>query len=392
MRRCIPGVLILAGALTSACADPQIAAQARPPVSVVTAAARTLDAHGRLQAGGVIAARQTATLSSRVQAPVSAVHVQAGERVRAGQPLVRLDAAELTAHADQAVATVAAAEQALPAARADVDAAQSDLTLAAAWQTRISALHARNSATTQERDEAEARLAAANARLASAQARVAQATAALGASRAASTAAATVRGFTTVTAPFDGVVARRFVDPGALALPGTPLILLDAVGPTKVLLLVDESRVAFLPTGTRVSVEIGRTAESAAVPAGGTVTQVARHGDANGRTFAVDVALPAGITAPPGTFARVTFPGEPRTVLLIPADAVVRRGQVTSVFVVADGIARLRLVHTGELLEDAIEILAGLAAGDVVVRTPAATLTDGHPVTAGTAPPAGARR
>ena len=386
MRRTLQGVLMLVAALTAACAEPHTAAESREPVSVATATARTVNAHGRLQAGGVIGARETAALSSRVQAPVTAVLVRAGDRVRAGQPLVRLDAAELTAHLDQATASVAAAEQALPAARAEFDAAQAELALATAWHSRIAALHARNSATTQERDEAAARLAAGTARVAGAQARTAQAAAALGVNRAASTAAATVRGFTTISAPFDGVVARRLVDPGALAVPGMPLILIDASGGAKVLLVVDESRVAFLPTGARVTVAIGRDGEAAGRTAEGTVTQVARQGDTNGRTFAVDVSLPSGTTAPVGTFARVTFPGEPRSVLVIPADAIVRRGQVTSVFVVDRGIARVRQVHTGESLEAGIEILAGLAAGDTVVRTPPPALSDGGPVTAGTVP------
>ena len=99
-----------------------------------------------------------------------------------------------------------------------------------AWQARIETLHARNSATDQERDEAQARLSAAAARLAGTQAGIEGADAHLASARAAVAVATATEAFTTVRAPFDGLVTERLIDPGNLAAPGTPLIRLSGSG------------------------------------------------------------------------------------------------------------------------------------------------------------------
>jgi hypothetical protein len=79
----------------------------------------------------------------------------------------------------------------------------------------------------------------------------------------------------------------------------------------------------------------------------GVVTEVARAIDADQRAFSVKAALPPTVTARTGTFARVVFSGASRRLLQVPATAVQRHGQVTSVFVVQAGVARLRLVQVG---------------------------------------------
>ena len=79
----------------------------------------------------------------------------------------------------------------------------------------------------------------------------------------------------------------------------------------------------------------------------GVVSEVARAVDVDQRAFTVKVALPLTVTARTGTFARVFFPGAPRRLLRVPATAVRRHGQVASVFVVQEGVARLRLVQVG---------------------------------------------
>jgi RND family efflux transporter MFP subunit len=386
-RRFFVVALLAAAATVPACSEPKTAAEAAPPLAVQAGSARSVMTAEQLQAGGVVSAHETATLSSRVMAPITAVRVTAGERVRAGQVLVVLDGRDLAAQATQAAAVTSAAEQGLAVARAELQAAQSKQTLAAAWHTRISSLHGRNSATTQELEEAQARLAGATARVEGARARIEQATSAAGATRAGMEAATTIRGFATIVAPFNGIVTERLVDPGSLASPGVPLLRLDADGARKVIVMVDENRTAYLEPGAEVDVTLGRDSGGLDGAAKGTVTRIARQVESGSRAFSVEVTLPKDVTATSGSFARVTFAGLPRRALVIPLAAVVRRGQLASTFVIDGDVARLRLLHTGEALAEGLEVLAGLDSGERVVLSPPPALTDGRRVTLAPAAP-----
>jgi RND family efflux transporter MFP subunit len=316
-------------------------------------------------------------MASRVVAPVVEVRVRAGDRVRAGQVLLTLDDRDLSAHARQAVAAVAAAEQGLNAARAEQSAAAADEVLARAWHTRIDTLHARKSATSQELDEATARLAAAGARVEGARARIDQAASGAAAAGAAADAATTIRSYGVITAPFGGVVTERLVDPGSLATPGMPLLRLDSAGAARVEAQVDEARIAYVRAGDSVEV-IFDGGEGG--PTEGVVSEVARAVDTDTRAFTVKVALPEGYSARSGTFARIRFQGGKRSALVVPADAVRRQGQLASVFVVQDGVARMRLIQTGAEGAEGIEVLAGLDPDETVVVKPPAALGDGQRV------------
>jgi multidrug efflux pump subunit AcrA (membrane-fusion protein) len=89
------------------------------------------------------------------------------------------------------------------------------------------------------------------------------------------------------------------------------------------------------------------------------------------------VAVPRTLTARSGTFARVVFRGAPRRALVVPADAIHRYGQVSSVFVVQDGVARLRLIQAGPSSAAGVEVLAGLDVGESVVTSPTVGMADG---------------
>jgi RND family efflux transporter MFP subunit len=353
------------------------------PLKVSTVTVTDADAVERQEAGGTVTAAERVSLTSRLVAAITDVRVRSGDRVRAGQVLVVLDDRDLAAQVRQSSAASAAAEQSVAAGRADLVAAEADQKLAAAWYARMSTLRARNAASTQEFDEAEARRAAADARVTAVTARLAQFTAAVDGSRASAEAATTTRSFGTLTAPFDGVVAERLVDPGAIASPGVPLLRLEAAGNARVTAQVDESRLRFVRPGTRVAVLVGAAgAGSSSGAIDGVVMEVARVAGANQQSFTVTVSLPRGADVSPGAFARVRFGGAARRVLAVPARAVRRQGQVATVFVVTDGVARMRLVQVAGLDESRVEVVAGLAAGEVIVDSPPPALADGRRVVA----------
>jgi len=376
----LDGVALVAGLLLSACsggtqappADPQTAV----PVTVATVA--MTDVADTFEVGGVVQARTTATLTARILAPVREVHAVPGDRVRSGQVLIVLDGRDLAAHARRARAEGTAADQAVIAATSERQATDAALTLARATHARIAGLHAQRSATPQELDDATAALRAAEARAAAAAARAEASLAAVDGTRAASEAAETTETFSRIVAPFDGIVTEKMVEPGNMAAPGTPLMRVEDARGFRLDVRVDGSRVGQIRPGAAVTIALDAGQNGAPAVTRGTVSEVSRAVDADARAFLVKIALPANSGLRSGLFGRARFASSPRRALTVPADALVRRGQVTSVFVVEQGVARVRLVNVS-----GSEVLAGLAEGDVVIVTPPPSVTDGRRVTVG---------
>jgi RND family efflux transporter MFP subunit len=378
-------LLPLAGALAAAgCGGSPPPKATLPAAAVSTTTVAAVELPDRLEAGGVVRARSSAVLVSRILAPVAEVRVSPGDRVRRGQLLVVLDDRDLSAHSRRAAAGVNAVEQGARAAESDREAARAALALAQATHDRIAGLHERRSATAQELDEAVAALRAAEARAEGAGARVEEAAAGLATARAADDAATVTASFARLTAPFDGVITEKLIEPGNMASPGTPLLRVEDTSGLEVEARLDESRASAVSPGSRVHVVFvaddgqERTVE-------GAVVEVARAVDSDSRAFRLKVALPADAPARPGTFARLRFAGPSRPTVQVPLSSVVRRGQVTSVFAVDEGVVRLRLVSLGRVDGDQVEVLSGVSAGDAVVVAPPPGLLDGQPA-------AGARR
>jgi RND family efflux transporter MFP subunit len=247
-------------------------------------------------------------------------------------------------------------------------------------------LAGRKSATPQELDEATATLRGAEARTTRAAASVEEARAALDAARAGGEAAEVGASFTRVTAPFDGLVTEKLVEPGNLAVPGTPLLRIEDTSGFKLEVRIDESRAAWVSRHAGVPVTVDAPTGPRTVA--GRVDEVARAIDADARALLVTIALPPADDLRAGMFGRASIPGPVRRTLTVPDEALVRHGQLSSVFVVDNGRARMRLVNAGRSQAARVEVLAGLAEGERVVVGPPAGLRDGAALVDG---PAGAR-
>ncbi len=355
-------------------------APAGPPVTVSVATAAEQELATPFEAGGVVRAQRVAVIVSRIMAEVRAVPVKAGDRVRAGQPVVLLDGRELQAHRTRATASQAAVTQSTALAEADRQAAEAALVLARLSHQRVADLKAKNSATQGELDEAVANLRAAEARSRVAEARVAEAKASVESAAAGASAADVAASYATLAAPFDGVVTDKSVDPGNMASPGLPLLTVEDDRAFRLEVRLDESRAAFVRGGDAVAVSLDGGASSLA----GRVAEIERVLGQGSHDFLVKIDLPAGTGLRSGMYGRAVFLGSARTGLAVPEAAVVRRGQLTSVFVVGpDNHARLRLVNASEPAGGVVEIRAGLAAGERVVVGAPPALVDGSPVVAG---------
>lgn len=286
------------------------------------------------EVAGITTPFREAVLGSRMMATLQAVLVEEGAVVRRGALLARLDAAEVNARRAQG--------------EAGLDAAEAQAVESRARAGRMRGLALDSAATPAQLDAAERDLAAAEAGV-----RVA---------RAGLQAASAAAGYAVLHAPFEGVIARRHADPGALVGPGMPLLVLHDRSRLRARLLVEPAAAARLRPGASVPVTIEevrtRGTVEAVVPAGGALQQVN-----------IIIANPEGRLLS-GTTARVRLPGPPRTALLVPTAALQREGALTGVRMRAAGVETVRWVTVGDTVGALTEALAGLAAGDtILVRT-----------------------
>ena len=301
----------------------------------------------QISAEASIEALNQATLAAQMPGRIVDLAVDVGDRVRKGQILLRIDPAEAAAVVAAADAAVAQAEATLLTAKAEYERARS--------------LVARKFLSQSALDSARSQFQAADAQLRAA--------------RAQRTQAATVEGYATVVSPLDGVVAARHIETGEMAQPGrTLLTIYDPVHMRAVADLAPQ-RLAQLGDGVlRATVELNgshRMLEAAAV----TVLPAA---DARTHTRRLRIDLPPGPEGvQPGSFARVHFhPAQAAAIaapVLIPAASVLRRGELTAVYV-AEGEGRfsLRQVRLGRTVADgtAVEVLSGLKGDETLALDP----------------------
>ncbi len=367
--------------LSGGCASPPEGGQpAPPPLAVSTTTARSVEWTSSFEAGGVVRARSTAAIASRMMAPILEVHVRPGDRVRRGTPLVTLDSREVAANRARAAAALASAVEATHAAESEVASAEAAARLARTTHDRMKTLHDRRSATPQELDQAVAALSAADAQLNGARARLAAGGAARDAAQSASDAAAVAASYAVLVAPFDGLITDRSADPGAMAAPGVPLLTIEDSTAFRLEVALDEARATQVAVGQTVDVEIGDRTAANYWTGPARVSEVARLDPAS-HSFLVKLDLAGPPLLRSGVFGRARFAGPTRQTLVVPASAAVRRGQLTFVYIVdAQNRARLQHVSAGAEARDQIEVLAGIREGDRVIANPPAQLSDGAPV------------
>lgn len=330
----------------------------RPTISAATTVLQTAAVPSTRGVAGTVVSSNLSPLASRVVGDVVRVLVSEGDRVHAGQLLIEIDAREGKAQTGRARAGSVEIERA-------IDAAQAKAALAETTLRRYTALFDRRAVSAQEFDEVKASHASSQAELARFVAKRDEA-------RAMSDQARVILDYSYLRSPIDGVITRRFVDPGAQAAPGMTLVTVEDAQSFRVEATVPEG-IRVRP-GDPVTVEIGGTGIDARV------ANVQPGLDPTSRSALVKIAL--GTTTFPlrsGAYARVLFPTGTRMVLTIPASAILRHGQLISVFVVGhDDVARMRLITVGENNE----VLSGLEPGERIVTDPS-RVTDGAKIISG---------
>ena len=330
------------------------------------------------RATGSLRGRNTAVITSKINGYVRSVPVRAGDAVTAGQTLAVLDSDALEANVRRARAGLRQSEESRDEAANGVDGAAAEARLADVNFARARNLLGERAMTRQEFDETATSHQRATAAREAAVARLHRAQAGIDSARAELAAAQAGLADARIVAPFAGRVIERHVDPGSLATPGQPLLVVDQRGPLRVEASVEESQAAHV----RVGDAAGVTLEDVPRTIAGRVSEVVPAIDPASRAFVVKIDLPANVGGDlrPGMFARVAFRTGTTRALHVPATAVLPTGALDRVFVIEDGRARLRLVTVGERSGDDVEALSGLSPGDVVVTAPPPGLRDGQAV------------
>ena len=310
-----------------------------------------LDTHvvaaGDAQAGrsrdGVVEAVREAALSAQTSGRVTAVDVDVNDRVVAGQILLRLSVVEQQAGVDTA--------------RAQLRAAEASAIEAERNHQRFASLSKDNYVSRAQLDQTRAARDAANA--------------ARDAARAQLSAAGQGADYTIVRAPYAGIVAARRVEPGEAVAPGQPLLTVYATDDLRIEVQVPQSEADAIRAqpSARVVFDDGVSVDARQVV-------VYPGADPLSHSVTVRVQLPQMPTpVAPGTTAKVVFPIHGgNKALRVPEKAIVRRGELTGVYVLKDGTLTLRQLRPGAREGDSVEVLAGLRAGDVVALDPEAAL------------------
>ena len=325
------------------------------------------------RASGTVRARYAAAIAARIAANILEIRVQAGDRVTAGQSLIVLDRGNLEANLRRAEAACAEADSEIAGTENAIAATNANLELARVTHQRFEDLLAKASVSQQESDESQARLKSAKAALEMSVSKRRQAEARRGQAEAELAAARVSLSYATLAAPFTGLVTERKADPGSLAMPGAPLLMVEREGNLRLEASIDESRLGLVRIGEQVKVEIDGLNRTVS----GRVAEIVPSVDAATRSFIAKIDLPSMPGLRAGMFGRAAFGGGEREALLVPQSAVVERGQVRSVYVVEAGAARLRLVTVGEPLDNRREVLSGLTAGEKILVAPPPLLSDG---------------
>ena len=312
--------------------------------AVPTVAVQSTVSAGSYVLDGVIQAARQSTVAAQASGRIASFTVKAGDKVRAGQVLASIDDREAQVGVQRAQAQITQADAELRNAKTHMERTR-DLQL----QGFVSKA-AFDTATTQDQ---------------SAQALRAQAEA--GARQ-----SGIAQGYTRVTSPMDGWVLQTFVQAGDVAAPGTPLLVVYAPQPLRAVVQVPASRSQAVRQAKQTAVMVG----SGTSGSNQSITPLNRlevpSSDPVSQTTEWRMDLPAKEAAflLPGQQVRVSFAVDANASvarLLVPASAVVRRNELTAVYVAANQHFALRSVRLGaDLGSQGVEVLSGLRAGELV--------------------------
>lgn len=332
-----------------------------PVVVEVATAAGTGSTPGIIEASGQVEASHAVNISTRVMGYITRMTVKAGDRVQGGQVLFTVSSNDITAKRAQTDAMIAQAEAVQKNAQKDLD--------------RYTVLYKQQSASAKELEQMTLQYQSAKANADAAKQMRNEVSAQLA--------------YTTVTAPFSGVVTQKLADAGSMANPGMPVLTIEQAGSLQVSASIPENLIAGLKTGDEAVMLI----ESVSKTFRGKIIQVNPSSQFTGGQYIVKISIPANEskTLYAGMYVHVRIPVKGNTVttavqndgkIVIPIKAIINRNQLSGVYTVSSqNTAMLRWLRLGNTHSDQVEVLSGLAANEPFILSAQGIIYNGAPVT-----------
>lgn len=337
---CLAVVVVVVTFLNRATASENgtVAEVVLPRRPVQTLIVQPREAAETLERSGVLEARRDVVLTAEVMGKVRKVHRDLGDECESGKPLAQLGAESYSAGVQQAAAALAQAKVGRIQAKQDLE--------------RVKSLVDSGVLPSQELERAQNGFDAADAAVKQAEAAVQLAQRSLTE--------------TTVRCPFDGVVAERMVDLGALVGPQSPLFRVVDTSELKLTLRVSAAELAAIRSGQAVTLH---DSTSDALTYQGRVTRLGVAADPGTHTFPVQISVPGGERGPrPGQVVRASVViATHNRAILVPSDSVRREGETASVFVARGDKAHRTRVDAGPRIAGETLIRSGLNPGDAVI-------------------------
>jgi membrane fusion protein, multidrug efflux system len=322
------------------------------PIAIAVAAAHQQSLDRTAEVQGALFPREHAVMSSEVEGRVTEVVADFGDKVAAGQVMLKINPREY--------------ELRVETAQAALDQARAKLANSTARYTRARTLKEAESISAEQFDQTASQMRVDQADTESADEALAMARKKLG--------------DTEIKAPFSGSVQKRMVSLGEYVAPGKEIYELIATDPIKLRCPMPERFVPLARVGMPVKLAIDADQGTSYT---GKITRIAPALDESSRTLLIEaeVANPDGALKP-GFFAHVTMDLGHDRALFVPTAAVLRYAGVARVFIVDQGVVRAREVTTGSVVGDQTEITGGLKEGDQVAVSDVDRLADGTAVVA----------
>ena len=325
------------------------------PVTVTLSTA-SAGAQPAILASGIVEAAQTANISTRVMGRITNIFVKTGDRVNKGQLLASVWDEDIKAKRAQTDATIAEAEGAYATAQKDYD--------------RFNNLYKQQSATAKELDNVTLQYNSAKARVAAARQMRSEVNANLS--------------YSSLTAPFAGVVTQKLAEVGSIANPGMPILTIEQDGILQVSASIAESDISNIHLGDVTTVQIKSTGKFF----DGKIIQINPSSQFTGGQYIVKISIPetAKEDIYAGMFAGVSIPvKDTRQVkndaVLVPSSAIINRDELTGIYTVGvNNTAILRWIRLGKNYGDKVEVISGLSRDEKFIGSLEGKLYNGAPV------------
>ena len=307
-------------------------------------------------ASGEIEAAQTAGISTRVMGRITDIFVKTGDRVSKGQLLARVWDEDIKAKRAQADAMIAEAEGAYVSAQKDYE--------------RFNNLYRQESATAKELDNVTLHYNSARARVNAAKQMRSEVNAMLS--------------YSSLTAPFAGVITQKLAEEGSIANPGMPILTIEQHGVLQVSASIAESDISNIHMGDVTTIHIKSTGKRF----DGKVIQINPSSQFSGGQYIIKIGIPETETKDvyAGMFTSISIPVKDTSLrkndaVMVPETVIISRDGLTGIYTVsANNLAQLRWIRLGKTYGDKVEVISGLSRNEKFISSSEGKLYNGAPV------------